>query len=297
VIFVGDRHQAIYGFRGADTHAIDTIARRFGTQSLPLHVCWRCPTAVISFAQSLVPYIHARPGAPTGVVGRHAEADLIRFLAERNLNVTHLVLCRVNAPLVELAMKLFDRDIPCHLKADAFQAALLKLLQQVREAHWIKVNTLSDRLKRYRDWKRQNQLEQGEELIEKNDQMESLMVIVDALQRRRAAVTELQVEQVINQIFQPDLAGGHQLSAPDGQQHGLIRLSTIHQCKGQEEDVIYLIKPSLLPHPAASDPWQLEQEDNLKYVAITRAKQEFHLIMDEEKQPRQTTLYQTMRRR
>jgi superfamily I DNA/RNA helicase len=99
--------------------------------------------------------------------------------------------------------------------------------------------------------------------------MDALFSIVASL--RNPTVQE--VEQLIDNLFTP--------------RPGAVNLATIHQCKGREEDVVYLIKPSLLPHPCTQRSattietrWQLDQEDNLRYVAITRAKQEFHYFQD-----------------
>lgn len=49
--FVGDRRQAIYGFRGASTDSLSRIARRFQTSAFPLSVTYRCPKAVVREVQ------------------------------------------------------------------------------------------------------------------------------------------------------------------------------------------------------------------------------------------------------
>jgi superfamily I DNA/RNA helicase len=51
--------------------------------------------------------------------------------------------------------------------------------------------------------------------------------------------------------------------------------STIHKAKGLEHDHVYLLRPDLLPAFFARTPEQVQQEDNLAYVAITRAKETF----------------------
>jgi len=53
-----------------------------------------------------------------------------------------------------------------------------------------------------------------------------------------------------------------------------IVLSTIHKSKGLENDRVFFLLPELLPSRFATMDWQLEQEENLRYVAITRAKKE-----------------------
>jgi len=54
-----------------------------------------------------------------------------------------------------------------------------------------------------------------------------------------------------------------------------IWLSSVHRAKGLEADRVFIIRPEQLP-PRWSKPgtWQYEQELNLKYVAMTRAKKE-----------------------
>lgn len=48
LIAVGDPMQAIYGFRGADSDALDLIKRDFSAKTMPLSTCYRCSQAVIS---------------------------------------------------------------------------------------------------------------------------------------------------------------------------------------------------------------------------------------------------------
>jgi len=54
IIAVGDPHQAIYGFRVADSNAMSNLARRFFAVTLPLSVSYRCPKAVVREAQKFL---------------------------------------------------------------------------------------------------------------------------------------------------------------------------------------------------------------------------------------------------
>ena len=49
--------------------------------------------------------------------------------------------------------------------------------------------------------------------------------------------------------------------------------STIHKAKGLEADHVYFLRPDLVPAWWIKEPAALQQEYNLRYVAITRAKQ------------------------
>ncbi len=50
-VFVGDRYQAIYGFRGANADSMDRIRERFSCVSMPLSVSYRCPKLIVAEAQ------------------------------------------------------------------------------------------------------------------------------------------------------------------------------------------------------------------------------------------------------
>ena len=66
--------------------------------------------------------------------------------------------------------------------------------------------------------------------------------------------------KLIEKIFTDDVKG--------------IMLSTIHKAKGLENERVFFLCPELIPSKYATQPWQYEQENHLRYVAITRAKRE-----------------------
>jgi superfamily I DNA/RNA helicase len=51
IVAVGDPHQAIYGFRGANADSMTRITERFSCKTFPLSVSYRCPKAVVKEAQ------------------------------------------------------------------------------------------------------------------------------------------------------------------------------------------------------------------------------------------------------
>lgn len=54
LIAVGDPFQSIYGFRGADVDAMDTLAKEFSCVTLPLSVSYRCSIEVVKEAQRVL---------------------------------------------------------------------------------------------------------------------------------------------------------------------------------------------------------------------------------------------------
>jgi superfamily I DNA/RNA helicase len=55
----------------------------------------------------------------------------------------------------------------------------------------------------------------------------------------------------------------------------------VHRAKGLEAKNVFILKPELLPHPMAKQPWQQEQERNIKYVAFTRALESLQFITED----------------
>jgi len=60
--------------------------------------------------------------------------------------------------------------------------------------------------------------------------------------------------------------------------HSGIILSSVHRAKGLEAERVFILKPELMPHPLATSEQELQQEMNIKYVAITRAKKELYIV-------------------
>ena len=58
-----------------------------------------------------------------------------------------------------------------------------------------------------------------------------------------------------------------------------VKIYTIHRAKGLEADRVFILNFNRLPETKiGQNAWEMEQEINLKYVAITRAKKVLYLI-------------------
>ncbi|MDE5831215.1 MAG: ATP-binding domain-containing protein, partial [Clostridia bacterium] len=68
------------------------------------------------------------------------------------------------------------------------------------------------------------------------------------------------------------------------EQYGIC-LSTIHKAKGLEADNVYILCRSTMPSKLAQQNWEKQQEQNLIYVAYTRAKHTLGFISEKEIAP------------
>jgi superfamily I DNA/RNA helicase len=77
----------------------------------------------------------------------------------------------------------------------------------------------------------------------------------------------------------------------DANVENAVVLSSVHKSKGLEADNVYIIVPDKLPMVWKNQlPWQYEQECNLHYVAITRAKQKLTYVALTEEDIKSATL-------
>jgi superfamily I DNA/RNA helicase len=94
------------------------------------------------------------------------------------------------------------------------------------------------------------------------DKVETIKVIIGTLQK---GASVRQLEEVIRTLFDDTLIG-------DRPKH--LTLSTIHKAKGREWPTVYLWgRNAYMPSKYAKQQWELDQEENLIYVGVTRAQE------------------------
>jgi DNA helicase II / ATP-dependent DNA helicase PcrA len=256
---VGDPHQAIYGFTGADNDSLDIIKDEFEAKEMPLTVTFRCPKNVVKFAQTWVSHIQAHPSAPEGKISMETFEDMIK--QRDRLNADAAILCRNTRPLVNAAFALIRERIPCRIEGRDVGEALKKLA--VRWKGITTIPELEDKLEEWVDtettkWILKKKMAKVQEI---EDKAETLKVIMDrCLEEGKHEISF--VTAYIDQIFADNVSG-------------ILTLATIHRSKGREfKRVYWLDRLNTCPSKYASMPWEKEQENNLCYVAATRAMEE-----------------------
>lgn len=248
IIAVGDRFQSIYGFRGADPRSMDRLAADWNMVELPLDVSYRCGTAIIDAAQKIVGVdtIKAREGAEAGEITTAKLEDLPDMAQEGDM-----ILCRMNAPLVPVALKILKAGKKAQIRGRDIGAQLASLVRRAR------ASDVRELLTYIADWKadRVGKLvaaKKSETAIQAvEDQAETLAAIAEE------CTTVADVLGRLSALFDDEREG--------------VCLSTVHKAKGLESDTVFILGPELLPAPWAKSPSEMEQERNIHYVATTRA--------------------------
>lgn len=265
-IAVGDPRQAIYGFAGADVESFNILANLPNTVNLPLSICYRCDSNIINLAQTIVPQIEARENAPAGIVDR--QAQLI------DIQDGDMVLCRNTAPLVDLCMKFIADNTKAYVKGKDIGANLINIIKRTNKKQMKDVfERLNNELYKIGcKVCRKNKCDFSEAKSDNlytsmQDKINAIQVLSNNLESANEVIERIEL------IFKDDERSG-------------ICLSTIHKAKGLESNNVYIICEELFyPKRAMRIPWQAEQENNIVYVAYTRAKHKLGFIIDYEYKP------------
>lgn len=265
VIAVGDPFQAIYGFRGADSDSMDLIAKEFNCVRLPLAVSYRCPVAVVEHAKQWAPQIEAAPGAPQGVLetlGTNWDLNIFK--------PNDLILCRTTKPLVTLAFKFMRAKIKACIMGREIGQGLKSLIKRMNAKG---IDALASNLENWaaRETEKAIAKCQDSKVEAIGDKLDTMLFLIHNLLETDRTIPALLA--VIDQLFSDAT--------------NVVTLATIHKSKGMEAPRVYWLNSSQCPAPWAKQPWQQQQEQNLCYVATTRAQAELYLIEDSSvKRPR-----------
>ena len=262
MLLVGDPLQAIYGFAGADCESFDRIKDTLQAQELPLSICYRCPVKVLELAKKIVPHMEAAPGAPDGRVETMRESKLPEVVKEGDL-----ILCRLTAPLVSLCIELIAQRIPARVRGRDIGRMLTAIARDVAQIRGFSFRRFSEFLEEYRS-KRVAKLQQR---ANPEAQIESFCDRVDGV---KACYETFECKTL--EAFCLEIEGLFSDDRPS------VILSTVHRAKGLEEDRVFILYPDKLPLVWENQqPWELTQEMNLKYVALTRGKAELIFVLKE----------------
>lgn len=269
-IAVGDKKQAIYSFAGADAESFAKLQNLPNTTTLPLPISYRCPKKVVNLANQFVDTMECREGAPDG--------EIVHNVSIKDIHDGDMVLCRTKMPLIKLHMRYLRMGVKSYVRG---QDIGLNLLRMVDKTEQIVLNVslqkdgvfarLYDDLFEERNRlmiKRGMDLEDAtlsNQIMNKYDSIKALEILAEGLTSAR------DLHDRIENVF---------AESADG-----VCLSTIHKAKGLEANNVYILCKTLMPSRLATQDWEKEQEQNLMYVAYTRAKYKLGFVSETEISP------------
>jgi len=314
IIVVGDPSQAIYRFRGAGdgdetfSSILSRLQQTRNVRELLLPRNYRCDRSiaeltrrkhqpkfeghsqaygdigVLSLAQACERANNDRKdiALPDGVNGA------VRVLGEgtgpeyTGKECTFCFLCRINTPLVVTAYHLMSLGKRvCILGYSSLGMGLKHIVRDLckepgEKGHTNHITDLKDEkeeiiedgfLTRLAHWFRVK----SSKLTSEKDKakLEKLQQDVDCLEIIAGKVKDDMVTSIYREI---------EALFSDKPKPGVITLSTVHRAKGKEWSVVFILRPDLIPHPAAKNEKEMKQEHNIAYVADTRPQNRFYYI-------------------
>ena len=269
-IAVGDEFQCINAFAGADEEAFKMFGNEPNVSHFELPVSYRCPKKVITMAQRLINGIHieARPDAPEGTI--------LTNVSPYEPKDNDLVLCRNTAHLMKLYMKYTSVNKKAYVKGRSIADKYKETVQSIDKERiaWDMtcdgvIPRLYERLFECIEKEMDlNGLEYEEvlntqKIMDMIDTIKGLEILSEGITWKEELINK------INVIFSDDAADG-------------VCLSTVHKAKGLEAENVFILCPSLMPSKHATKEWEIKQEENLRYVAVTRAKSKLCFISEKE---------------
>lgn len=248
IVMVGDDNQAIYAWRGAASGGMGAMKAKMDPAVFPLTRTFRCAKAIVATANVYAPDLTATDTAQEGVV---RDLPMDKMMVE--VAPGDFILSRTTRPLVKIAMKLLRDGKRARIAGRDMSKGLLRVVDKlVGQDDDVPVAEFLTRLASWREqqvdrYAESDTPQRAEQAMDQSDILRELADDAESLPALRAKM---------GIVF-----------AEDGSGTDVIMCSTVHKAKGLERERVY----------ALQDTFQFgrsKEENNIIYVAITRAKRE-----------------------
>jgi len=263
-IAVGDPKQSIYAFAGADSESYEKLRKLPNTKELPLSVTYRCGSDIIERVKHINPLINAHE--------KNGKGNILENFSYLDVEDGDMILCRNTYPVVSLCIKYLKMGRKAYIIGSDIGLSLITMIRKNENKCDVfdMVNVLSllnkEKEKMIEKIVNKNGISKAEASGEKSIMLfKEKIEIIDALSEKETDPNV--VIDKINRLFSDDLKSG-------------ICLSNIHKSKGLESNRVFILHRELMPSKHALLQWEREQEQNLIYVAFTRAKETLGFIGD-----------------
>jgi superfamily I DNA/RNA helicase len=250
-IAVGDRNQSIYGFSGAYSSSFDLFKQKGNVEELPLDICYRCATSIVDIANEVYPVMEYSTDF-SGTVEYVSNPALIK--------PNSMVICRNSEPLINLYFQLLGLGKDCYIKGEDILNSIIRFLKPYKSSS---VGTAKVEMLYKIDELSRDTTDDG--------RLELYIFKENFANFKKLAEHFCESFETVDTLL-------NRLKSLFINKENAIMLCTIHKSKGLEADIVYILNEDLIPSRFAKSAEQLKQENNLKYVARTRAKEELYFL-------------------
>ena len=282
-VFIGDFHQAIYNFAGANAQAFNQIPKMFApVETFDLPICYRCAKSHLSRVNREygIPILPC-DDAPLGFV-KTIDKNKISEYAKAG----DMVISRKNKWIAEVVLDLArngtpifieDKEMVGAIKRQILSSkctsvgALEKFLQKVISNYNKKLFEIVSKNVREGGHEEEH-LEAVTETNSKIDNTSFLLEILEGYLEHHASSDSVSkfsnfIDKLLNTTPSPNC----------------VRLCSIHKAKGLEATNIFVLNEAKINYDFRNSKEQNVQEKNLSYIATTRAKEGLYLVKEPSK--------------
>lgn len=284
-VFIGDFHQAIYNFAGANAQAFNQIPKMFApVETFDLPICYRCAKSHLSRVNREygIPILPC-DDAPMGFV-KTIDKNKISEYAKAG----DMVISRKNKWIAEVVLDLARNGTPIFIEDKDMVAAIKR---QILSSKCTSVGTLEKFLQKVisnynkklfeivsknvsEGGHEEEHLEAVAETNSKIDNTSFLLEILEGYLENHSSSDSISkfsnfIDKLLNTTPSPNC----------------VRLCSIHKAKGLEATNVFVLNEAKINYDFRNSKEQNIQEKNLSYIATTRAKEGLYLV----KEPSKTT--------
>ena len=282
-VFIGDFHQAIYNFAGANAQAFNQIPKMFApVETFDLPICYRCAKSHLSRVNREygIPILPC-DDAPLGFV-KTIDKNKISEYAKAG----DMVISRKNKWIAEVVLDLARNGTPIFIEDKEMVGAikrqillskctsvgtLEKFLQKVISNYNKKLFEIVSKNVR-EGGHEEERLEAVAETNSKIDNTSFLLEILEGYLENHASSDSVSkfsnfIDKLLNTTPSPNC----------------VRLCSIHKAKGLEATNIFVLNEAKINYDFRNSKEQNVQEKNLSYIATTRAKEGLYLVKEPSK--------------
>ena len=284
-VFIGDFHQAIYNFAGANAQAFNQIPKMFApVETFDLPICYRCAKSHLSRVNREygIPILPC-DNAPMGFVNTIDKNKISEYAKAGDM-----VISRKNKWIAEVVLDLARNGTPIFIEdkemVEAIKRQILsskctsvgtleKFLQKVISNYNKKLFEIVSKNAREGGHEEEH-LEAVAEANSKIDNTSFLLEILEGYLENHASSDSVSkfsnfIDKLLNTTPSPNC----------------VRLCSIHKAKGLEATNVFVLNEAKINYDFRNSKEQNIQEKNLSYIATTRAKEGLYLV----KEPSKTT--------
>lgn len=282
-VFIGDFHQAIYNFAGANAQAFNQIPKMFApVETFDLPICYRCAKSHLSRVNREygIPILPC-DDAPMGFV-KTIDKNKISEYAKAG----DMVISRKNKWIAEVVLDLARNGTPIFIEDKDMVAAIKR---QILSSKCTSVGTLEKFLQKVisnynkklfeivsknvrEGGHEEERLEAVAETNSKIDNTSFLLEILEGYLENHASSDSISkfsnfIDKLLNTTPSPNC----------------VRLCSIHKAKGLEATNVFVLNEAKINYDFRNSKEQNIQEKNLSYIATTRAKEGLYLVKEPSK--------------